>query len=90
MQHVFACQYKAISTVSQMNTVIDMLRTLANCCLSSYPKSNMLRSSSQLLPLSSKKYLNGGSNRWGFQKALLLKGLKLFFERPWQCAIFKL
>jgi hypothetical protein len=26
----------------------------------------------------------------GFQKALLLKGLKLFFERPWQCAIFKL
>jgi hypothetical protein len=26
----------------------------------------------------------------GFQEALLLKGLKIVFERPWQCAICKL
>jgi hypothetical protein len=25
---------------------------------------------------------------WGFQEALLLKGLKIVFERPWQCAIY--
>jgi hypothetical protein len=26
----------------------------------------------------------------GFQEALLLKGLKIVFERPWQCAICEL